>query len=211
MAAAPGQGLLHGATPTPSGSCGPSSPDWLEEEVWLAGGGLPLCALSVTLPGGQPHPPGLPGFPHGFRAHPGEDRGTFCSLRKGPRWWSSGRPPPSSLPVDPGGEVPGEAGPPAPGPAHPHPGGAGSRSGPRWPPPGWTRWCPPGSPSPEPGGRPDPGRPGGGEPPPLRQGRQRWWRQGMCSPAGAWASVSSRNWGGTSKRGRLILALERYL
>ena len=35
MAAAPGQGLLHGATPTPSGSCGPSSPTgWRRRSGW---------------------------------------------------------------------------------------------------------------------------------------------------------------------------------
>lgn len=50
MAAAPGQGLLHGGYPDAERKLWAFLPDWLEEEVWLAGEDCPLCALSVTLP-----------------------------------------------------------------------------------------------------------------------------------------------------------------
>ena len=48
MAAAPGQGLLHGGTPTRSGSSGPSCrTGWRRRSGW-PGEDCPLCALSVT-------------------------------------------------------------------------------------------------------------------------------------------------------------------
>lgn len=39
MAAAPGQGLLHGGYPDAERKLWAFLPDWLEEEVWLAGEG----------------------------------------------------------------------------------------------------------------------------------------------------------------------------
>ena len=43
MAAAPGQGLLHGGYPDAERKLWAFLPDWLEEEVWLAGEDCPLC------------------------------------------------------------------------------------------------------------------------------------------------------------------------
>ena len=168
-----------------------------EEETWLAGGGLPpLRPVGDPPPGGQPHPPGLPGGPHGPGPHPGEDRGHFAHRPGGPGGGAAGDRPHPPVPVDPGGEVPGEAGPPAPGPTHPHPGGAEADPGHGGLPPagrgGVRRVLHP----PEPGGRPDPGRPGGGEPPPLRQGRQGGGGRGCAHLPGP-GQVCAARLGGT--------------
>ena len=88
--------------------------------------------------------------------------------------------------------------------------GSESRFGPRWPPPGWTLWRRRGSPFPEPGRRADPGRPGDGEPPALRQSRQGCGGRDVLTCRGLGKCVL-REIGGTSKRGRTILELERYL
>ena len=52
MAAAPGEGLLHGGYPDAERKLWAFLPDWLEEEAWLAGEDCPLCAIAVTLPQG---------------------------------------------------------------------------------------------------------------------------------------------------------------
>ena len=52
MAAAPGEGLLHGGYPDAERKLWAFLPDWLEEESWLAGEDCPLCAIAVTLPQG---------------------------------------------------------------------------------------------------------------------------------------------------------------
>ncbi|MFR4756719.1 MAG: S4 domain-containing protein [Evtepia gabavorous] len=49
------------------------------------------------------------------------------------------------------------------------------------------------------------------EPPALRQSRQGLWRQGMCPACRGLGKCVLREIGGTSKRGRTILELERYL
>lgn len=52
MAAAPGQGLLHGGYPDAERRLWAFLPDWLDEETWLAGEDCPLRAVSVTVPAG---------------------------------------------------------------------------------------------------------------------------------------------------------------
>lgn len=52
MAAAPGQGLLHGGYPDAERKLWAFLPDWLDEETWLEGEDCPLQALSVAVPAG---------------------------------------------------------------------------------------------------------------------------------------------------------------
>lgn len=173
MAAAPGQGLLHGGYPDAERKLWAFLPDWLEEEVWLAGEDCPLCALSVTLPRGASltHRDylgalmglGLTREKIGDILLTGQGAQVVVLRETAPillsQWTQAGKYPVklAPLPLDQLTPTPGErkqiratvASPPA---------GRG----------GVRRVLHP----PEPGGRPDPGRSGGGEPPPLRQGRQ---------------------------------------
>lgn len=52
MAAAPGQGILAGGYPDAERKLWAFLPDWLEEEVWLLGEDCPLAALAVKTPAG---------------------------------------------------------------------------------------------------------------------------------------------------------------
>lgn len=50
MAAAPGQGVLFGGYPDAERKLWAFLPDWLEEETWREGEDCPLCALEVRAP-----------------------------------------------------------------------------------------------------------------------------------------------------------------
>ena len=52
MAAAPGQGILAGGYPDAERRLWAFLPDWLEEETWQQGEECPLCALEVETPPG---------------------------------------------------------------------------------------------------------------------------------------------------------------
>lgn len=52
MAAAPGQGILAGGYPDAERKLWAFLPDWLEEEVWRLGEDCPLAALEVKVPAG---------------------------------------------------------------------------------------------------------------------------------------------------------------
>lgn len=52
MAAAPGAGILFGGYPDAERQLWAFLPDWLEQEVWREGEECPVCALGVTLPAG---------------------------------------------------------------------------------------------------------------------------------------------------------------
>lgn len=53
MAAAPGQGILAGGYPDAERRLWAFLPDWLEEETWQQGEECPLCALEVETPLGD--------------------------------------------------------------------------------------------------------------------------------------------------------------
>lgn len=50
MAAAPGAGLLFGGYPDAERKLWAFLPDWLEEDLWQSGDDCPVCALRVTVP-----------------------------------------------------------------------------------------------------------------------------------------------------------------
>lgn len=50
MAAAPGQGVLFGGYPDAERKLWAFLPDWLDEETWQQGEDCPVCALQVTVP-----------------------------------------------------------------------------------------------------------------------------------------------------------------
>ena len=52
MAAAPGQGVLHGGYADAERKLWGFLPDWLDEDLWLAGEDCPLAALEVKTPKG---------------------------------------------------------------------------------------------------------------------------------------------------------------
>lgn len=52
MAAAPGQGVLHGGYADAERKLWGFLPDWLDEDLWLAGEDCPLAALEVRVPKG---------------------------------------------------------------------------------------------------------------------------------------------------------------
>lgn len=52
MAAAPGQGILSGGYPDAERKLWAFLPDWLEEDMWLLDEDCPLQALAVTIPAG---------------------------------------------------------------------------------------------------------------------------------------------------------------